>query len=456
MDAVHKKSFVYKRNRRAGWLCGFLLLGFFLLPFLKGVSFAEEGGASVAASSATAVAPNQELVNRKLEEIKKTQDDIAKYQADSKAKRMEGNTLENEIEIFDDNISQNQLEIRETKLNIEKAEIEMEGSQNQIEEDRVKIEKNKEALKSFLQELYVHQDDSFLEILVTKENISDFFNEINALEAAQDKVLSAVVALKQEREALDKRTKELEETQQTYEGLISMRYEQNAALENLKAQKNEILEATNGEEEKYRALVAENRSLLPSLRAELRDLQSLGQNIQFDDAISAAKYVGEATGVRPAFLLGVLRVESGSGTNIGGGTYSVDMNPSQRPTFETIAQELGYDPNAMPVSKKPKNYSGWGGAMGPAQMMPTTWMSYRGQVSALTGHTPADPWNLTDAIAAMAIKLSQVNGVSSADYNAEYEAAGRYLAGNNWQRFTFYPDKVMYYADLYEKELNGG
>lgn len=453
MDFVCKTSFVYIKNRKARWLCGFILLSFLFFQFFQKASLAEENAAP-APISATA-APNQDLINQKLEEIKRIQSEIAKFQSDIKDKQAQGNTLENEIAIFDNNISKNQLEIRETKLNIEKAEMEMEGAQNQIEEDRVRIDKNKEALKSFLQTLYAYQDDSFFEVLMTKDNISDFFNEVNAVETMQDEILKTVIELKQERETLSKRTTELEESQVTYEELISMRYEQNTTLENLKAQKNEILEITNGEENKFQALVADNRSLLPSLRAELRDLQSLGSNIQFDDAISAARYVGEVTGVRPAFLLGVLRVESGLGTNVGGGTYTVDMNPSQRSTFEAITAELGYDPNVMPVSKKPKAYSGWGGAMGPAQMMPTTWLSYKDRVTALTKNTPPDPWDLTDSIAAMAIKLSQVEGVTSADYNAEYKAAGMYLAGSNWQRFLFYPDKVMYYTSMYEKELNG-
>lgn len=436
-------------NRKAMLLSGFIFSLFFAAASVHW-SFAED--ASPAAVS-PAPSPNQELINQKLEEIKKVQDEIASYQASVKAARMQGNTLENEISIYDSSIAQNQLEIRETKLNIERAEMEMEGSENQLEADRIRIEENRQALKGFLQTLYAYQDDSFLEVLVTRDNISDFFNEVGAVETVQDEILKTVVNLKQERKDLADRTQELAEQQQTYEELISMRYEQNATLENLKAQKNEILEITNGEEAKYQSLMAGSRNLLPSLRAELRDLQSLGQNIKFDDAISAARYVGEVTGVRPAFLLGVLRVESGLGTNVGGGNYAVDMNPSQRATFEAIAAELGYDPNTMPVSKKPTAYSGWGGAMGPAQMMPTTWMSYRDQVTSITKNSPADPWDLTDSIAAMAVKLSQVPGVTSGDRSAEYEAAGRYLAGGNWQRFPFYPNKVLYYADLYEKEL---
>lgn len=456
MDLVHKISFLYQINRKAVGLCGFLFAAFLFAACLAGYSRAEGEAAPAAVPPGTAaVSPNQELIDRKMEELSRVQAEIARLQTEIKAKRAEGDTLENEIAIFDANISKNQLEIQETRLNIEQAEMEMEGSQNQIEEDRVKIEESREALGEFIRTLYDYEDDSFIEVLMSRENISDFFNEVSAVKAVQDKILSTVIELKREREELTARTRELEDNQLVYADLIRMRYEQNTTLENLKAQKSEILEITSGEEDKYQALVAQNRKLLPSLRAELRDLQSLGSNIEFDDAISAAKYVGEVTGVRPAFLLGVLRVESGLGTNVGGGNYKTDMNPSQRETFEAITTELGYDPSIMPVSRKPSAYSGWGGAMGPAQMMPTTWTSYRDRVVALTGHNPPDPWSLIDSVAAMAIKLSQIEGVTEGDYNAEYEAAGRYLAGTNWRRFLFYPDKVMYYADLYAKELGG-
>lgn len=455
MDLVHKiASFLRQRNRKALWLCGFLFVIFPFWAYLAGNSRAEEAAAP-APAAAPAASPNQELIDQKIEELSRVQSEIARLQEDIRAKRAQGDTLENEIAIFDAGISKNQLEIRETRLNIEQAEMEMEGSQNQIEEDRVKIEDNKKVLKEFIRTLYSYDNGSFLEVLMSRESISDFFNEVSAVKAVQGKILNAVIELKREREELAERTRELEDSRLVYADLIRMRYEQNTTLENLKAQKSEILEITNGEEGRYQALVVQNRRLLPSLRAELRDLQSLGSDIEFDDAISAAKYVGEVTGVRPAFLLGVLRVESGLGTNVGGGNYKTDMNPSQWEAFEAITAQLGYDPNVMPVSRKPSAYSGWGGAMGPAQMMPTTWLSFRDRVSELTKHDPPDPWSLTDSIAAMAIKLSQIGGVTEGNYDAEYEAAGRYLAGNNWRRFLFYPDKVMYYADLYAKELGG-
>ena len=447
----------FLKNRKAILLCGFIFLFMGAGYLLQGgVSMAENADSSAANSAAQVDnVQKQELINQKLEEIKKIQADINRYQSDISAKQKEGRTLKNEISIYENNISKNQLEIRETKINIEKAELEIEQSQERIEAGRESIEKNKEVLKGYLQALYRYQHDSFLEILISRDSLSDFLNEVGAVESVQNKIWKTVVALKREREDFIQRSRQLEEDQVAYVSLIEMRYEQNAELENIKARKNELLEATDGEEDKFQALLAQNKSLLPSLRAELRDLQSLGQDIKFDDAISASRYIGEITGVRPALLLGVLRVESGLGTNVGGGTYKIDMNPSQRPVFESIVSELGYDPNAMPVSKKPTSYQGWGGAMGPAQMMPATWQSYRGRITQITGHNPPDPWDLTDAVTAIAVKLSDVEGVTAGDRNAEYKAAGIYLAGSNWQKFPFYPNKVLYYADLYEKELNG-
>ena len=447
MDFVRKTFSAFIKNRKALLLCGFILAGFSSFIFMR------ERASAEAVSGDAAKAQNQALINQKLEEIKQLQAEIAKYQADLGAKQKEGKSLKNEIAIYDGNITKNELEIRETKTNIEKTELEIAAAKQRIEEDDRTIGDDKAALKSFIQELYGYQQDSMMEILISKSSISDFFNEVDSMKSVQDRIIQTVAELKQEKTDLAERNEELESDQEDYLSLINMRQEQNSSLANLKAQKDEILAITDGEEDKYQALVAQSQSLLPSLRAELRDMQSLGSDIQFDDAISAARYIGSVTGVRPALLLAILRVESGLGTNVGGGRYATDMNPTQRPTFETITAELGYDPNVMPVSKRPSSYSGWGGAMGPAQMMPTTWIGIRAEVGQLVKKATPDPWNLTDSVAAIAVKLSKVAGVTSGNRDSEYEAAGIYLAGVNWRKYPFYPNKVMYYADLYEKEL---
>jgi membrane-bound lytic murein transglycosylase B len=155
-----------------------------------------------------------------------------------------------------------------------------------------------------------------------------------------------------------------------------------------------------------------------------------------------------------------LKVETNLGSNLGSGYYKKDMSPKQHATFLAIIAELGL-PDTMPVSKKPTGYTGWGGAMGPAQMMPTTWIGYKKGVTAITGNNPPNPWNITDAVTAMSLMVSRVPGVTKHEYNAEYEAAARYFAGNNWQKYTWYAHNssgtgVMDWAAKYEQLLGGG
>src|SRR5258708_20010024 len=86
--------------------------------------------------------------------------------------------------------------------------------------------------------------------------------------------------------------------------------------------------------------------------------------------------------------------------------------------FQTITSGLGLDPDLMPISARPCSKAerdrlgpgvpcgyGWGGAMGPAQFIPSTWLLYQNRISSLTGTNPPNPWNPRDAFMAAALLL---------------------------------------------------
>jgi len=74
-------------------------------------------------------------------------------------------------------------------------------------------------------------------------------------------------------------------------------------------------------------------------------------------------------------------------------------------------------------------------------------------VESLTGNKPANPWDIKDSLVAMGLKLGSVDGVTSGDREAWAKAAGMYLAGANWERYSWYSDRVLYYADGFKKIL---
>ncbi len=66
--------------------------------------------------------------------------------------------------------------------------------------------------------------------------------------------------------------------------------------------------------------------------------------------------------------------------------------------------------------------------MGPAQFIPTTWLLFEKRVADLTGHNPANPWNIEDAFTAAAIFLAD-SGAASRTTDGEMRAARTYISG---------------------------
>jgi membrane-bound lytic murein transglycosylase B len=141
---------------------------------------------------------------------------------------------------------------------------------------------------------------------------------------------------------------------------------------------------------------------------------------------------------------------TGAGIQIlSGKTQAKTMNPSRDvPVFLKITAELGRDAFHTPVSC-PMSF-GWGGAMGPAQFIPSTWASYKDRVKAITGS--ADPWNIKDSFIASALYLTDY-GAKSQEANGEWRAAMIYFSGSTNTKYRFYGDSAIATAAQYEKDI---
>jgi membrane-bound lytic murein transglycosylase B len=214
------------------------------------------------------------------------------------------------------------------------------------------------------------------------------------------------------------------------------------------------LALAKGEESTYQKLLKDKEKNANAIRTELFSLRGSAA-ISFEKAYQLVKEVGARTGVRPALILGIIAEESNLGENVGTGNWRVDMKaPRDTVPFADICRRLGLDPDKMPVSKKP--WYGYGGAMGPAQFIPSTWVLYESKIAALSGSPVPNPWNPRDAFYASGILMKE-NGAAAGTRAAERLAALRYLAGwNNASKpaYAFYGDDVMALADKYQKQIN--
>lgn len=338
----------------------------------------------------------------------------------------------------------NQLQVNTTKNLITSTETTISRKEAELANLKKRIELQRTILEEYLRDLYYSDREDPIIMLATQNsrlnNIVDNFDQTLNI---KEKLLNSLVEIKQTSGAIEKTRTELEETVEDHEKLLGIQQSQQQEI------KSDVQEA--------QATLSQVNAKIDKLRGELSNL--LGSSVSFKNIMDAAKFASNVTGIRKDYLLGVLVVESNLGRFTGGCTYKQSRMSGTRATyFKQIVKELKYNLDKVKVSCPPSGYKGTGGAMGVAQFMPDTWIGYKSSIASVTGHNPPDPWNLTDGVVAMALKLTKVDGVKQHKRSAEEKAYCVYLAGGNWASYcdskgTDYGAKVLYWADNYERLL---
>lgn len=372
-------------------------------------------------------------------------------------KQQEAATFQRDIDILDAQIKKAQLEIKARDIAIKNIISNIAEKSEQINELLLKMDREKASLSELLRRLNDLDQTSLIETLIGGDDLSSFFVELDGIESIQQSMHDSIALIRQtksvtETEIDDLEAKKAEETQ-----LRGLQVLEKKRIEEREAERKNLLKITKGKEAEYQKVLSAKQKDAATIRSQLFLLTG-SPSIPFERAVELANKAFQKTGVRPAFLLGVIAEESNLGANVGKGNWREDLSHSrcakQREAFVQITSELGLNPDLMPVSKKAW-YGYCGGAMGPAQFIPTTWQLYKNLVSKHTGHNPPSPWDPEDAFMASALLLKD-NGAAEGTYAAERKAALRYLAGGNWKKpaYAFYGDDVMALAAKYQEQMN--
>jgi len=394
-------------------------------------------------------------------ELEAVEKEIAEYEKIVAQTQSQKVTLQNKINELKSQASKLTLQIQSTNLNLQYLNVRIEDTTVSIVKTTDKVDATKENLANSLQSLYQLKQTSLLEILLGSGTISEFFDYSNALNSIQEKIVENIEELEGLKMTLSKQNQALGDDKEETQKLLAMQMLQKSDLEKTEGEKVYLLDVTKGNEEKYQQMLAESRQKASEIRSRIYELIGVKTQVTFGEALEIANWVSSRTGVRPALLLAVLTQESNLGKNVGTCNRPGDspskswreiMKPSrdQQP-FLQICKELGLDPDTTPVSC-PMSY-GWGGAMGPAQFIPSTWMIYKDEVSKITGNNPANPWDIRDAFVAAALYLAKW-GATKQTRDAEWRAVMIYFSGSTNTLYRFYGDSVLAIADRYEKDIS--
>lgn len=393
------------------------------------------------------------------DELRQVEQQIGEYESTISDLKSQASTLKNELKRLDVQIAQINLRIKATNLSLEKLNSEILETQNQIAVTESDIEFQKQALAQTLRTIYQEESASLVEILMRNPKFSDFFVELNSLLVIQDATRQALNQITDLKNKLLDQKETLSFERADVLALKELNEAQQVALKSTRGDKDRLLKVTAGKETQYQGLLKESQKAAADIRNRIFQLLGGGE-LTFENALDLAKLAESATGVRAAFILAILTRESALGKYVGSCPYydpaknRYYMHPTRDvPVFLKITKELNLDPNDVKVSC-PNTDGAYGGAMGPAQFIPSTWAIYASAVTAYGGGNPPSPWNNRDAFLATAIYLKEL-GADKGIVSAEREAAARYYAGGRWRRFLWtYGDWVVSKASSYQKDIN--
>jgi membrane-bound lytic murein transglycosylase B len=384
----------------------------------------------------------------KQQQIEALQRQIDAYQAQAEAAGQQSKTLQSEVARLNAQIGSLTTQIKSLSLSIDSTNLGIQETSSAISDGEHRLELHRQAMAQYLRETDAVDQMSLSQILLQHNALSDFFDYIHSIQRTQDNLRLAIRSITDLQETLDRRRDDLEAKRTDLERLKGLQELQKKDLAGTKGTKDQLLKTTKGQEVKFQQLVQKTQQDLVRLREQISFLLQGG--ISVEDAVKYAQLAAIGAGIRPAFLLALLETESRLGKNVGTGNWRDDMYlcylrladiaktadrkafyrnraETEKNAFMAVTGKLGLDPDSVKVSREPSY--GCGGAMGPAQFIPSTWLGYEGEVIRLTGHNPVSPWNFQDAFTASAIKLAR-GGATSKDRAGETRAAKAYISGN--------------------------
>ena len=390
---------------------------------------------------------------------------IAEQQQQLKQIQGEKNTLQKKINQLKKQQATLNLQIQATNLQLSQIETKLAETQAEIDHNQLQQGQIKEQLKLLITQVYQQQGNySLLYLLLSQQNLSDILTEMQSYSVISDSLHDLLVTGRNLDQQLQENRVILSTHQEDASNLLSIQNLQRGQISGVVTEQNSILQETKGKESNYQASLSNTQKRANEIRSRLYQLLGVSTQISFGQAVEIATWASGQTGVRASFLLAILTQESNLGKNVGTcnrpgdpatKSYKVVMKPTRDiEPFLAVTAELGMDPEVTPVSCPMKNkdgsFNGWGGAMGPAQFIPSTWMGYKNKVSAITGKL-ANPWDIRDAFLASAIKLKAGGAGTVA---GEWAAAMRYFSGGTNTKYRFYGDNVVAMANQYQADID--
>ena len=424
-----------------------------------------------ALSSAECQALLEKCQNYLAERSSQIAQDISKTEKEKK-------TLQNAISLLRNRIRNLNYQISQGNLVIKDLGIQIKDTQSSIDKTSLKIDESTSQLADVLRTVYEEDKKSLIEIML-EGNLSDFFDNLVYLENLNGKLADILANTQSLKVYLEDQKQEMDVEKDDLERTVKVQTIQKQQSESLRKEQEQVLKMTEAQYQKSLKDKAELDKIVSEITSRIAQLTLPGLEVPRTkkELYELASWASGITGVRASLILGLIEVESALGINVGqcncSGqpscrhpelTYKQVMSSKQWASFEAIVTGLNLNINSTPVSCfVDGGRVQMGGAMGPAQFMPNTWLNlgYKQRVESVIGQS-ANPWRARDAFLAAALYLSDFNAATQ-KRQSELGAVTAYLCGTSTMTRTcknsggeWYRNLVMQKTDNWQRLIDQG
>lgn len=388
-------------------------------------------------------------------ELRVLEAEIKEKEAILKTQQQQTGTLKKDVSLLTNQIQTAKLKIQAKTIAINKIGQEITQKSKTIVDLESEMIREKNSLAQLVKRTNELDQKGAAYVLLSSDSVSGFYEDLDDFLSIKRSLYASVNKIKQVKNLTEDQKEQLESKKEDELDAKSSLDYQKKVVEKTEAEKKELLKISQSKESEYQKVLAERQKKVTEIRNKLFSFAGGSTKaIPFAQAYEYAEAASAKTGVRTAFILAILTQESNLGKNVGtcnraGDPPSKSWVNIMKPTrdlepFKRITSALGLNPDTTPVSC-PIAGGGYGGAMGPAQFIPSTWESVQGEVAGLLGVSLANPWRAEDAIMASALYLKK-RGATGGEAN-ERNAACRYYSGRACDgkkpANSFYGNNVM-------------
>jgi len=359
-----------------------------------------------------------------------------------KQQQKQTGTLKGDVNYLTSQINALKAKITARALKIAQLKVDIKDKVNQIETLSEKIDREYESLAQLLRNTNDFDNKDFIYLIFSEDELSSFYNDIesfNSIKKAIKNSVDLINGIKTQTEEVKNDLEKKRDAETDAKAELETTQKQVAKSE---ADKKQLLLISKQKEIEYQKLAVEKKVRADKIRSALFSLAGISQKIEFGTALQYANDAKSKFGIDPAFLLAILTQESNLGANVGqcyltdtdtgagigkntGTIFKNVMKPTRDVApFLEITNTLGLNAFQTAVSCPIAGVAGYGGAMGPAQFIPSTWKLFQGRLEKALGHF-ANPWSPKDAFMASSMYLTDLGAIGSS-VSAQNKAACKY------------------------------